>query len=451
MAVCTVALPAALTAWLAPRGPWTAVAAPLSVLVCAAAGYAAGVLARRRAYLGPLAFGLVLELSRLDVVGPTVAFPALDRLAQPATWLVTLLPRLLHALISAVPMVLGTRMALVGWVRAPRPWISGGVVAVLAAVVAIPPTTTPFPGGVAEFRSVTLNGRTTTMLIRGADPTKPVLLWLSGGPGGTELGMTPDAFSPLEADFVVVTWDQAGAGLSASALPRHGLSLTDAVDDTIAVTDYLRREFGQEQVILAGNSGGTMVGVLALRRRPDLYRAYFGSGQMVDVTATDNAMYDDTLTWAKAHDPALADRLTGFGRPPYPSEDALDYLPVLSTPGHSYGPASSVGGTFPANLAKRELGPTGAIGSVLGMLDTFSITYPTWDGVDLRREAPSLAVPVYLLQGRHEHPGRQTLAREWFDALRAPAKEWIECPDAGHRCMSEDPQLWATTIRRVAG
>ena len=451
LAAVSVALPAALTAWLAPRGPWTFIAAPLSVLFCAAAGYVGGILAGRWAYLGPLVFGLVLELGRLDVVGPTVDLPPSDRLAASTTWLVFLLPRLLHILVSAVPMLLGTRMALTGWGQSPRPWASGGVIAVLAVIVAVPPTTAPVPGGIAEFRTVTVNGRETTMLLRGADRRQPVLLWLSGGPGGTELGMAPEAFARLEKDVVVVTWDQPGAGLSAPALTRHGRSLTDAVDDTIAVTDYLRREFGQDRILLAGNSGGTMVGVLAVHRRPDLFRAYFGSGQMVDVTATDTVMYDETMAWARAHDPSLAARLERFGRPPYATAHALDYLPVLSTPGYDYGPATSVGGTFPGNLARRELGPAGAVGSLLGMLDTFAVTYPTWDGVDLRREVRSLDVPVYLLQGSREHPGRQVLAREWFDALDAPTKEWIDCPDAGHRCMSQDPELWASTIRRAVG
>ena len=40
---------------------------------------------------------------------------------------------------------------------------------------------------VSELRSVEVNGRTEWLSIRGQDRTKPVLLFLSGGPGGSHL------------------------------------------------------------------------------------------------------------------------------------------------------------------------------------------------------------------------------------------------------------------------
>ena len=116
-----------------------------------------------------------------------------------------------------------------------------------------------------------------------------------------------------------------------------------------------------------------------------------------------------------------------LGPPPYPPEHVLDYLPILGQPnGHDYGfSPTELGGFFPGNLIRRELGPIGAVGATLGMIDRFGVLYPTWQGVDLRVEAARLEVPVYLAQGAHEHPGRQTPAREWFDALAAPSKVWL--------------------------
>ena len=47
------------------------------------------------------------------------------------------------------------------------------------------------------------------------------------------------------------------------------------------------------------------------------------------------------------------------------------------------------------------------------------------------------------MQGRHEAPGRAEPAREWFDALRAPSKEWIELDTSGHRPIFQQPGEFA--------
>jgi pimeloyl-ACP methyl ester carboxylesterase len=52
------------------------------------------------------------------------------------------------------------------------------------------------------------------LLTRGADRSAPVLFWLHGGPGGAERPVFRYFNSELENHFVVVYWDQRGAGRS---------------------------------------------------------------------------------------------------------------------------------------------------------------------------------------------------------------------------------------------
>ena len=135
----------------------------------------------------------------------------------------------------------------------------------------------------------------------------------------------------MEEDFVVATWDQRGTGRSVSALePLATYTLAQAVADTREVTEYLLDRFDEEQLVLVGSSWGTTLGVLAVQARPELYRAYVGSGQMVDQRETDLMMYADSLAYAeRAGARAFAAQLRAQGPPPY--TDTLAYPVALSS------------------------------------------------------------------------------------------------------------------------
>lgn len=71
------------------------------------------------------------------------------------------------------------------------------------------------------------------------------------------------------------------------------------------------------------------------------------------------------------------------------------------------------------------------------------VTMPTRSQGIITRDNVSLDVStVYLVQGESE-------AREWFDALDAPAKRWVELPRSGHRPQFEQPALFAAEMRSV--
>ena len=100
------------------------------------------------------------------------------------------------------------------------------------------------------------------MMIRGQSTENPVLLFLAGGPGGTELRAMRHHGQALEQNFVMVTWDQHGTGMSAAQLePTSTLTLDRAVSDTIEGTNHLRDRFGQDEIYLLGQPWGTILGV----------------------------------------------------------------------------------------------------------------------------------------------------------------------------------------------
>jgi pimeloyl-ACP methyl ester carboxylesterase len=72
------------------------------------------------------------------------------------------------------------------------------------------------PDSIAALEQITLGGSPQWVLIRGANRSNPLLLFLHGGPGMPTMYLAHDFQQELEQNFVVVQWDRRGAGKSFS-------------------------------------------------------------------------------------------------------------------------------------------------------------------------------------------------------------------------------------------
>lgn len=458
--------------WM-PRGPLTAVEALAAMMLGLLTGLAAGLALRSRWALlvAPVVFATVFEVVRRGTSGPTV-----DGIHLASTYgiMAFVVGRVIHALLALLPILLGAslgaalarRMSRQGsphrgvvasagrWLRRGVAGLTGLALIALAAFVARPSTTdpivdangTPVAGSVAELTNLDVGDHDLAVMIRGRSIKNPVLLFLAGGPGGSELGAMRRHSQALEDDFVVATLDQRGTGKSYNQLdPTGSLTADQAVADTVEVTNYLRDRFGQDKVYLVGQSWGTFLGVLAVQQRPELFHAFVGAGQMVSPLATDTVFYNDTLAWARANgNTDLVGTLTRNGPPPY--SNMLEYEPALSYEQEVYpydhSGNSEGSGQMSENLLVKEYTLLDQVHVLGAFMDVFSVLYPQIQDIDFRTEATQLDVPVYLAQGRHEAPGRSQLAQEWFKLLDAPSKEIVVFDTSGHRPLWEQPALF---------
>ena len=307
------------------------------------------------------------------------------------------------------------------------------------------------PNSIAVMEKVKLGGAEEWVTIRGRDSRNPILLFLAGGPGGTQLVTARRALTRLEDRFVVVNWDQPGAGKSFDAIDRSKLTPDRYVTDAHELVLNLRQRFGKEKIYVLGESWGSALGIMVVQRYPELFQAFIGTGQMVAFLENDRICYDFALRLAQERgDTNQVEKLKQQGPPPYYGKDVLWKSAAYLSETFDYmnkNPAiANQGFNTLQDLAGSEYGLYDKLNFVRGLLDTFGVVYPQlWD-VDFRKQAKRLEVPVYFLIGRHDVNAPPKLTEEYFNLLTAPRKELIWFENSGHNPWMNETEKFVDTI-----
>lgn len=337
--------------------------------------------------------------------------------------------------------------------RRPFPALAGSLVVCILAILASQAfaatpairdaTGKPVPGSIATLEKVNLNGTEQWITIRGHDTTRPVLLYLGmGGPGGGGFA-TRSLFEPLEDEFVVVAWDEPVTGKSYNAMPISDLTPQRFVEDAHALTLMLRERFHQDKIYIYGVSWTSILGIWLIQQYPDLYYAYIGNGQMVNMTENDLMGYELALQYlSEKGDTAKLETLRRNGPPPYSGGDLVNqylaYIDVLN----DYMGAPRYALVVPiVPFLAPEYGYVDKVNHTRGLIESFRMVYPQLRDLDFTTQATMLEVPVYIFLGRHDVNAMTSLVERYYNVLEAPHKEliWLE---AGHGLDAENLPLF---------
>jgi len=139
------------------------------------------------------------------------------------------------------------------------------------------------PDGLEWSGFIDVGGTRQWLLIRGQHRSSEIVLFLHGGPGFPITDLAGSRYQgALEERFLVVHWEQRGAGKSYRAGLAEPLGLETYLADALAVTDHLRATFGREKIFLVGHSHGAFLGAHLAARAPERYHAFVGVGQLVE-------------------------------------------------------------------------------------------------------------------------------------------------------------------------
>ena len=357
-------------------------------------------------------------------------------------------------------------------------WIVGTAIVLLAIVLSIgylivrPKPLDPYtpsivdddgnelPGSISSIETVVLGGVAQTITIRGVDRAKPVLLHLHGGPGmpSSPWATWNDYYTTLEENFVLVHWDQRGAGKSYSKdLTADDMHMSNFVNDALELTDILREWFNQDKIFLWGHSWGSGLGFETLRVDAEPYHAFIASAVRPDWDSTNRMGYEKVLEMAReANDAKALESLESIQ--PFDPRN-VEHLQAKNELLSQY----RIGDFYTEGLEEAWLEyvtggqsaeyPRSTIKPTLAGLDftrqTIGLEVVN-SGYDHAIDFPVSTIPVHFLQGRHDYHCPGELAEAYYDALEAPVKSFTWFENSAHDVFYDEPDKFSQEIIRIA-
>jgi pimeloyl-ACP methyl ester carboxylesterase len=244
------------------------------------------------------------------------------------------------------------------------------------------------------------------------------------------------ATHPMSATFVLVQWDQRGAGRTFARNGAADVTLGKQIADGIDLSEQLRKRFAKQKLILLGHSWGSVIATGMAQQRPDLFGAYVGTGQVAAWADTVQFQFDflkrrykekgDATALAVLEaigkpDPKNVDQYFGFSRPlrqnmnPSDTPWFADMLRILKANGETETTIKAIG---------DGMNTSGA--ALIGSTVT----------TDLPATATSFKIPYYIIQGRHDLFAPTPLAKAYFDKVSASKKQFAVIETAGHFALA---------------
>jgi proline iminopeptidase len=305
------------------------------------------------------------------------------------------------------------------------------------------------PNGIDEAGFVRIGGIEQWVSIRGEDLANPVIVVAHGGPGSGLSPFIADTTRGWERHFTVVHWDQRGAGLTFSRAKtgQSEISLERIAEDGLEVTAHALKRTGQAKAILLGASWGSMVAVTMARRRPELFHALVGTGQVVDSSRNEAVGYEALLARVRAAGDTRSEaELVKLGPPPWTMQQTMTERRILIG---RHSPASERGMQTKVVLALLTA-PGFSLRQAIDWFRAADFSAAALSGSLSRyRDGPPyppLAAPFVVIQGSDDIQTPTSLAAAYLEAIEAPAKRFVSLPGGGHMALVAMPDAFLEAL-----
>jgi pimeloyl-ACP methyl ester carboxylesterase len=305
------------------------------------------------------------------------------------------------------------------------------------------------PDRIEELFPVRLHDTQEWILLRGNNRHRPVILFLSGGPGEPGIGSARPfgVWTGLEREMVVATWDQPNTGKSED-LPPSQRHISRYVEDACEVTRVVMQRLGTDHIYIAGASWGSFLGILTTAQCSNRIAAFFGMGQLVSAEQAGETGHSLLREQAmRRHDAKAIQTLDSIGTPPWTREQVIRQHGVANTYGgmsqkYQFPPHPPLKLLLPPEFSSLEVIRSFPKGKSIG-----EALWPELHRTDLNALVPALPVPDFFLIGRFDTVTPPAVTRRYFDKLSTPQKEWIWFDHSAHTVLLDEPGKVGMVIR----
>ncbi len=266
------------------------------------------------------------------------------------------------------------------------------------------------------------------------DDSKPLLLFLHGGPGFSSRAYSKKFVKQLKDDFIVAQWDQRGTGITAAWNPTNdALSIDLMHSDTEEVINYLLEKFNKEKLYLVGFSWGGFLGFEFAINHPELLHAYIPVSPMVYNSESERRTLEMIKVKSRVSKNTQAIEELSQVKIPFESWEQLYFQRKWTA---FYSSESTPVSTYPKSLFEE-------------WSEKWMKIFLEASEVDYRKKASSLECPVYFFISDKDFAANYQLTEEYYHQLEANQKELIWFYESTHEIPTDEPKKFGQELVKV--
>ncbi len=279
--------------------------------------------------------------------------------------------------------------------------------------------------------------------IRGVDKTKPVILFLHGGPGDIFLGLLSFevyAGKDLEKNFVVAYLHQRGM-VNSLPVPDSTQTIKNHVKDVGNVVDYLRDRFDKDKIILMGHSWGGLLAFNYLLQDDKKIERFISIASPINLQKTNKRSYEATLKWAKAENNLEAIRdLTEKAKPPYD----FNKLFIKNRWAGQAGGSISKNFSFEKIINETEFNEFKEEWQKMQM-NVIKLMFDEINNSNIEDDINKTNIPILFIAGKNDTYVTANCVEEAFNLYKSE-KELKIFENSHHLIFVDEPDLFVTSV-----
>ena len=266
------------------------------------------------------------------------------------------------------------------------------------------------------------------------DDSKPLLLFLHGGPGISFRADFRKFAKYLVKDFIVVQWDQRETGMTANlGLFNDSLTLELFHSDTEEVVSYLLKKFSKEKLFLAGFSWGGFLGLNFANQHPELLHGYISVSGMIYGNESEKLTL--AILKKKINDSNNKEALKEISqiKLPFNSWEELYYQRKWTAYYFDKVKYHEISKT----LSHRYLAKWVPISQEAAKVNYLEI-------------APEIQCPIYFFISKNDFVCNYRVTEKYYTKLKADKKRMIWFEQSTHAIPIQEPKKFSTELIKIA-